>query len=129
MEESIKNRVMLVLAILTLIFFIGTIGSCGNARQWRSNRDKEMATRLELEEKLSKFTQDKLGTEEKLKSLTQELEEEKAAHQATKKALLQEGLVSISLKEEIQKVIKLKEALEEDLKEALVASKSTKAKK
>jgi hypothetical protein len=42
---------------------------------------------------------------------------------------VQEQLVNQSLKEELQKVSKLKEALEEDLKEALVTGKSAKAKK
>ena len=128
MEEGIKNRAILILAILTLIFFIGTVGSCSNTGRLRSIRDKEMATRLDLEEKLSKFTQEKAAAEEKLNSLTQELEAEKTAHQTTKKALLQEELVNQSLKEELQKITKLKEALEENLKEALVTDK-TKTKK
>jgi chromosome segregation ATPase len=128
MEEIIKNRVILILSILTIIFFMVTVGSCSNAYRQKSARDKEMATRLDLEEKMNKFTQEKLTIEGKLNSLTQGLEEEKAAHQATKKALLQEQLVNQSLKEELQKVTKLKEALEEDLKEALVTGKATKAK-
>lgn len=128
MEEGIKNRVILILAILTVIFFISTVGSCSNAYRQRLNRDKEMATRLNLEEKMSKFTQEKEAIEAKLNSLTQELEEEKVAHQVTQKALLQEQLISQSLKVEVQKVTKLKEALEEDLKEALVTGRSTKSK-
>lgn len=129
MEEGIKNRIILVLFILTLIFFVGTIGSCKNARQIKASRDKEVLTRLELEEKLNKFTQEKTAAEEKLKSLAQALEEEKTAHEAIKKALSQEQLVNQSLKEELEKVSKLKDALEEDLKEALVAGKSSKNKR
>ena len=128
MEEGIKNRIILILVIATAIFFIGTVGSCSNVGRMRLSRDKEMATRLDLEEKMNKFTEEKTALETKLSNLTQELDEDKAAHQATKKALLQEQLVNQSLKEEIQKVTKLKEALEEDLKEALVAEK-VKAKK
>ncbi len=128
MEEGFKNRIILILAILTVIFFIGTFGSCNSARRNRVARDREMATRLDLEERMSKFTQDRATIEEKLKSLTQELDEEKAAGEATKKALLQEQLVNQSLKEELQKVTKLKEALEEDLKDALVTGKAAKSK-
>ncbi|MBM3246116.1 MAG: hypothetical protein FJZ13_02175 [Candidatus Omnitrophica bacterium] len=124
MEEGLKNRLILILAILALIFFIATIGSCANAGRLKANRDKEVLSRMDLEEKMSKFSQEKTGIEEKLKGTTQALEEERAAHQATKKALLQEQLVNQSLKEELQKVVKLKEALEEDLKEALVTSKT-----
>jgi chromosome segregation ATPase len=129
MEETIKNRIILILAVLTAIFFIGTIGSCRDAFLQKSARDKEMAKRLDSEEKMSKFAQDKTALEEKVKKAENELEEEKTAHQATKKALTQEQLVNQSLKDELQKVTKLKETLEEDLKEALTTSKSPKPKK
>ena len=88
-----------------------------------------MAARLDLEEKVNKFAQGKATVEENLNTVNKELEEEKAAHQATKKALVQEQLMNQSLKEELQKTTKLKEALEEDLKEALVHAKPTKSKK
>jgi len=129
MEESIKSRVILILVILCSIFFISTINSCTIARKQKIFRDKEMAQRLDTEEKMNKFSQEKSAVEEKLKAAEKELEEEKASHQATKKALVQEELVNQSLKEEIQKVTKLKEALEEDLKDALVTGKSVKPKK
>jgi len=129
MEENLKTRVILILAILSVIFFLGTISSCTNAARQKRSRDKEMATRLDLEEKMSKFTQEKQALETKITVLSGQLEEEKAAHQATKKALLQEQMVDSSLKEELQKVTKLKEALEEDLKDALTKGKSTKSKK
>jgi len=127
MEENLKSRIILILGVLTVIFFVSTIASCSNAGRQRSLREKEMVTRLDTEEKMSKFAQEKQALEAKLNAATQSLEEEKAAQGATKKALLQEQLVNQSLKDELQKVSKLKEALEEDLKEAL-ASKA-KAKK
>jgi len=129
MEETIKDRIILVLAILTAIFFVATVNSCSNTYRQKTARDKEMAARLDLEEKMNKFTQEKASTEEKLNTANKELEEEKTAHQATKKALEQEQLVNQTLKEELQRVTKLKEALEEDLKEALVKNKSAKSKK
>lgn len=129
MEEGIKNRIIFILAILTVIFFIASLNSCSNAYRQKSARDKEMAARLDLEEKTNKFAQEKTIAQEQLNTKDKELEEEKAAHQATKKALVQEQLVNQSLKEELQKVTKLKEALEEDLKEALVKGKSAKSKK
>jgi valyl-tRNA synthetase len=126
MDESLKNRAILILAILTAIFFLSTVSSCSNAHRQKISRDKEMATRLDREEKLNKLEREKAGMDAKLKSLSQALEEEKTAHQATKKSLAQEQLVNQSLKEELQKVTKLKEALEDDLKEALVANKTKK---
>lgn len=129
MGENIKSQIILILAVLTTIFFIVALGSCNNASRLKNARDKEMSARLDLEEKMSKFPQEKLGLQEKLKEKEKELEEEKASHGASKKALVQEQLVGQSLKEELFKVTKLKETLEEDLKEALVSGKSTKSKK
>ncbi|MCX5703273.1 MAG: hypothetical protein NT066_02105, partial [Candidatus Omnitrophica bacterium] len=115
--------------ILSIILFIGTLGSCNNAYRQKAARDKEMATRLDLEEKMNKFSQEKKAIEGKLKALENELQEEKATLGVTKKAVLQEQLINQSLKEELSKLTKLKEALEEDLKEALVHAKSEKLKK
>ena len=128
MEESLKNRFILILSILAAIFFIGTISSCNSSLRNKSARNKEMAARLDLEEKMSKFNQDKTAIEKQLAAVIQQLNEEKAGHQVSKNALLQEQLVNQSLREELQKLTKLKEALEEDLKEALVTSKSAKPK-
>lgn len=128
MEENLKDRVILILGILTAIFFVGTIGSCSNAQRLKRSRDKEMVTRLDLEEKMNKFNQEKSALENKATGTAQQLEEEKNLHEATKKELLQEQLVNQSLNEELQKITKLKEALEEDLKEALIEGKASKAK-
>jgi len=126
MEEGLKNRVILILGILSVIFFVSTIGSCSNAGRQRQARDKEMVTRLELEEKMSKFSQEKAGLEEKLQAAEKQLQEEKTAHEATQKSLRQEQLVGQSLKSELEKVTRLKETLEEDLKEALSKGKTSK---
>lgn len=122
--QGLENRVILVLTILTVIFFMSTVGSCSNAHRLKLARDKEMATRLDLEEKMNKFVQEKTTWEDKLDSLTQDLEKEKAAHEATKGVLTQEQLVTQSLKEELEKLTQLKETLEDDLKEALIKGKS-----
>jgi len=122
MDEAIKMRVIYILAILTAIFFVSSVSSCSATHRLKSGRDKEMLTRLDLEEKFSKITQEKTRIEDKLAGLTKGLEEEKTAHQATNKALLQEQMVSQSLKEEVDKINRLKDALEENLKEALAGS-------
>lgn len=126
MEESIKTRIILILSIFSAILLIGMINSCTHAYRQKNARDKEMSVRLDLEEKMNKFSQDKSSLEEKLKTAEKELQEEKAVNDAVKKALVQEQLVNQSLKEELQKVTKLKEALEEDLKEALITGKKPK---
>lgn len=128
MEKTIKDRIILILAVLSVILFIATLSSCGSTHRLKFSRDKEMAMRLDLEEKMNKLSGEKTTLEEKLNGKDAELAEENASHQATKKALVQEQLVNQSLKDELQKVTKLKEALEADLKEALVTGK-TKSKK
>lgn len=124
MEENIKNRIILILAILTAIFFITALHSCSSVYRQKGERDKEMNKRLDLELEINKFSQEKAAADEKLKAEEKQLEAEKAAHLATKNSLVQEQLVNQSLKEELQKVTKLKETLEEDLKDALVSGKS-----
>lgn len=120
MEGAVKNRVILILAVLTVIFFILSINSCLNSRRQRVAKDKEIGLRMDLEEKINKFAQEKSKSEDKIKTAQQALEEEKQTHETTKKMLSQEQLVNKTLREELERVTKLKETLEEDLKEALV---------
>jgi len=120
MEESLKNRIIIALAILPLVFLIGMIKSCSDSGRYKINGNNEMRTRLDCEEKMNNFSKEKAAIEKKVSAVTEVLEEERVALTAAKKALSQEQLVSQSLKEEIEKITKLKETLEEDLKEALV---------
>lgn len=129
MEEGVKNKIILILFILCVIFFISTISSCASAQRYKTGRDKEINARFDLEQKLEGLEKEKQVYEGRLSALTQELNQEKAAHELTKKELLQEQLASQGLKDEVVKVTRLKEKLEEDLKEALVATKSAKSKK
>ncbi len=124
MEENIKNRVILILAILTIIFLMGAVRSCSTAKKLKMTLielDKEKAVSWDSEQKMNEFKKEKAA-------LTKELEDTKTENEATKKSLLQEQLVSQSLKEELQKVTKLKETLEDDLKDALVKNKAKSAK-
>jgi len=118
MKERLKDPLIMLLFVMCVVFFVGMIGSCSSARGQKVARDKEMAARLDLEEKMDKFAREKTSTEEAVKTLSQALEEEKLAHEATKKVLTQELLINQSLKEELQKLTKIKEALERDLKDA-----------
>jgi thioesterase domain-containing protein len=126
MDEALKNRIVIFLAILSAVFFFGMLSSCNSAMRQKAARDKEMAARLALEEKTSKYAQVKSALEEKTKAQENEAEELKVALEAAKKALVQDQSVTLSLKEELQKVTKLKEDLEEQLKQALVNGKKLK---
>lgn len=126
MDEALKNRIVIILAVFSAVFFFGTLSSCNSAMRQKAGRDKEMAARLALEERTSKYVQEKSALEEKAKAKENEADELKAALEATKKTLVQNQLVNMSLKEELQKVTKLKETLEEDLKQALANGKKFK---
>ena len=122
----LNNRPVFGLVVLSSVLFVSNIGSCINSYSQDSARKKEMAQRMDLEEKLSKFTQEKTSVSEGLKAKEKELEAEKVSSEAVKKALAQEQLVCQNLKEELERVTRLKEALEDDLKEALAANKKAK---
>jgi predicted RNase H-like nuclease (RuvC/YqgF family) len=124
MEEALKNRILIILAILSLVFFFGTLSSCNSAMRQKTGRNKEMAARLQLEERVNKFSQERSVLEEKAKAKEKESEEVKITLEATKKVLVQEQLVNQSLKDELQKITKLKEALEDDLKRASASGKN-----
>jgi len=124
MEENIKNRIILILAILSIIFLMGTIRSCSTAKRLKTTLielDKEKAVSWDSEQKMNDLKKEKVA-------LAKEVEDAKTENENTKKALMQEQLVSQSLKEELQKVTELKKTLEDDLKDALVKEK-TKSKK
>jgi len=120
MEENIKNRVILILAILTAIFLVGTMRSCSTSKKLKNTSielDKQKSASWDAEQKMNELKKEKAAVEK-------ELGDTKAENETNKKALLQEQLVNQSLKDELQKVTKLKEALEADLKDALVKEKA-----
>ena len=126
MKEMLKIKPVVILAVSTVILFVLNIGSCVNSYSQNVARKKEMAARLDFEEKMTKANQEKSAALEKVRARDKELDDEKAAFQAAKKALAQEQLVGQNLKDELQRVNKLNEALEGNLKEALAINKKAK---
>jgi len=118
MDEELKNRIIIGLAVFSCVFFFGTLSSCNNAVRQKAARDKEMAARLAIEEKISKFSQETFSLEEKAKAKEKEVQELKAKLDEAEKDLVQNQMINQSLKEELQKVTKLKESIENDLKAA-----------
>lgn len=124
MVNVIKGKTTVIGAVLLVILLVIAVTSCNQAGKLKAAHDQEMAKRLDSEEKLNKLTQDKSAQEGKVAELARELEAQKAAHEITKKALLQEQSVNQSLKIELEKINKLKEKLEENLREVSAADKS-----
>ncbi|MDD3345441.1 MAG: hypothetical protein PHO34_03280 [Candidatus Omnitrophica bacterium] len=106
MEDVLKNRVLVVLAVLTTVFFFSTLSSCNGLMRQKAGREKEMAARLQLEEKMNKFSQERSALGERIKAKENEAEEANAALEEVKKTLVQEQLENASLKEELQKASK-----------------------
>ncbi len=121
-----KNRAIIILGVATLALVILNLASCANVYNQDSLRKKEILQRMETEEKISKSAQEGVILSQKLKTMQKELDDEVTAHQATKKALIQEQMIGQSLKEDLQKLTKLKEALEEELKKQSTNKKAKK---
>ncbi len=111
-----KDKAIVILAVLSVLLFVLNIGSCINASNQNALRKKEMLQRLDVEEKTSKTLQERTGLAEKLAAREKELDEARVTIEAAKRALAQEQMNNISLKEELDKVVKLKDALQEELK-------------
>ena len=121
-----KNKLVVILAILTLLLFIFNIGSCVSAYNQNSSRKKEMFQRMELEEKTAKLAQENAVSAAQLQALQKQLDEETSNYQAAKKDLTQEQMIASSLKEDLQKLTKAKDALEEEFKKATLTTKKAK---
>jgi len=111
MDETIKSRFILILSVVALIFIVGGIGSCASGIRYRSERDKEMYKRLNLEEKSEKLTQEKTEIETRLNKADKELAEVKTILEQTQKELQQEQIVNKSLKDELLKISQSKGCL------------------
>ena len=119
MEEIVKNRVMAILSILVIIFLLLFIGANSNLSRQRKNASEHAARVMDLEDKIVKLEKEKSALSEDLKNAQAQAAEEKASHEATKKTLSQEQVAEQALKAELERITRLKETLEKDLKEAL----------
>lgn len=123
MDEALRNRIIVILSVALAVFFFATISSCNSSLRQKAARDKEMAARLVLEEKMNKFSQATSGLEEKAKAREIEVQELKTKLATMEKDLIQNQLINQSLKEELEKVTKLKDNLESQLREAIAGQK------
>lgn len=120
MEEGIKNRVILILTILVIIFLISTISANMNVGRLKRELINQKDAKFELEKGLDSTLKEKTTLEEEKNSLLAQVEESKKEFEQITKDLQAEKLMTRALKDELEKMTKLKERLEEDLKEVLV---------
>lgn len=121
-EEQAQNKVLLAAIILAVVCLVLAISSGIAASKNKIALQKEIAFRMETEEKLASTSSKSTTLESELKANQDQLTQ-------TKTALDQEKLSSEALKTELEKVTKLKEQLEKDLKEALFSKPGAPAKK
>ena len=121
-EEQAQNKVLLAAIILAVVCLILAISSGIAASKNKIALQKEMAFRMETEEKLA-------GVNSKSTTLESELKASQEQLTQTKTALDQEKLSGEALKTELEKLTRLKEQLEKDLKEALFSMPAPAAKK
>jgi hypothetical protein len=118
-EVNLKTKIILVLGILSVVLLITTVSFYTHLRKQEQKWRTEMVKRLDSEEKAQKSGQEQATLSVQLKKVQESLQENIKEFEAAKKALLQAQLVTQNLKVELNKLSKLKEALEEDLKRAL----------
>jgi nitrogen fixation/metabolism regulation signal transduction histidine kinase len=99
------------------------VGNINAKKQARLAQD-EMALRMDLERQVDILSRENDSLKGEAATAKEQLIKEKAASEALKGALVEEQKTSGILKDELDKMTRLKETLEEDLKEALTAKPS-----
>ena len=112
MDEQLKDRILIAMTILTVICLILAISSSVTVQNYKKNLQKEMVLRLDAEEELAI-----------LSPKISELDSVKTNLAGTTEALEEQKVINQELMIDFEKMEKLKEALEEDLKEALFRCK------
>ena len=118
MKEDLKNKIILALGLLMIIFFISSISSYQALIKQKNLANQEMRTRMELEERVINLSDLNAVSQQKIKQLEGELSQEKADYQRTYQGFNQQ---ITELKQQLETVTKLKERLEQDLGEALIS--------
>jgi len=106
MKGLLKSKLFLFSVLLNFSFLVLAIASCSEAERQKKLIAKEMYDRIVAEEKSAGAAGERQGLQERIDSLQKQLEEEKASHELTKKALAEEELVSKAIREELSKVTK-----------------------
>ena len=116
MDEQLKDRVLIAMAIITVICLIVAISSSIAVQKNKRSLHREMVLRMDIEEKLINVTP-------KVDVLENELRNTKANLEGATKTIKDLKTINAELRNELEKVNKLKETLEENLKDALVGSR------
>ncbi len=116
-----KNTAVIVISVVAIIFFILWFKTISEVRKYKNIADRKAAAYWDLEEKNAKLEKERFTVAEELKAAQAQLAQEKTQYEETKKVLSQEQVAEQALKVELERVTRLKEALESDLKGPLSA--------
>lgn len=119
MDEKLRLKIMIALAGLCLFFMALWIGSCGRTGTYKKLSILEKEKRLDTEKSRDELLTIRAGLEARVRSLEQTLADEAVALDGLKKSLTQQQLVAKSLQDEMAKLNKAKQELEEQLKQAV----------
>ena len=108
-----KNKIMIAAAVVVVGCFAMVVISGQTVDKTKKNLEQERYNKMVAEEKLEKAAL-------KIKSLESELTNAQNQTQSIQTVLEQEKIAGANLRLELEKVTKLKEVLEEELKNALV---------
>jgi CHASE3 domain sensor protein len=118
MRVNLKDRIILLLSLLTIILFISSIGSYQNLSKQRKLANHEISKRMESEEKIVNLSNRNKDLEQQLNRLQAALSTERTNYKSDTRALNNEIL---RLKDELEKTIQLKESLREQLRQSAVS--------
>lgn len=124
--EFLKNRLVVVLGVCNIVFLLVAVQSCVQGKRYIAVKHNEEIKRYDAEKALNDVKQEKERLETALQKNEETLSQERADFEAAQKTLLQEQLINKSLKAEIDKLRKLNNALENDLKNAVVSGRAKK---
>ncbi|MDD5347362.1 MAG: hypothetical protein PHT59_01965 [Candidatus Omnitrophica bacterium] len=119
MEEKMRVRLLIAAAVANVILLLLWASSCSKVSQYQKARTKEMDVRLDREKQLAELEKAQSALDQNLKKAGEEIAGLRASLDTLQKSLTQEQLMNASLKSELDKINKAKEALEAQLKELL----------
>ncbi|MGD9014759.1 MAG: hypothetical protein PVI33_01880 [Candidatus Omnitrophota bacterium] len=118
MKEDLKNKIIVALGLLMVIFFISSIGAYQGLIRQKNLANQEMRTRMELEERVISLSDTNAVAQQKIKQLEGKLDQQETDYQQANQVLNQQ---ITELKQQLETITKLKERLEQDLGEVLTA--------
>lgn len=76
MKENVKRRIILILSLLTIIFFISSINSYQNLARQKKAVDQERHSRMQLEEKMLSLIKRSADLKQRLDQLQERFNQE-----------------------------------------------------